>query len=122
MGTLQQLRNCRTVVRWMLVWFCMSMGVAIASPMVQPQASMLVCTAAGAVKLVNVGDADPAPTVAAAHTMDCVLCLSAGAPPVASFALMAPQDLTQVYRPVHLALLLWRTTAPTSARDPPHLS
>jgi hypothetical protein len=113
------MRNCHTAVRWMLVWFCLSMGVAIASPMVQPQASMLVCTAAGAVKLVSVGDADPATPVATAHTMDCVLCLSAGAPPVADIPVFAAPNLTQVYRPVHLALLIWRTTAPTSARDPP---
>jgi hypothetical protein len=113
------MRNCHTAVRWMLVWFCLSMGVAIASPMVHPQALTMVCTAAGAVKMVAASDADEALPVAAAHTMDCVLCLSAGAPPVAALPFIAPSNLTQVYRPVHLALLIWRTTAPTSARDPP---
>jgi hypothetical protein len=119
MKTLQAMRNCRTTVRWMLVWFCMAMGVAVASPMVHPQALTLVCTAAGAMKMVATTDADEPAPVAAAHTLDCVLCLTAGAPPVADIKLPTQDKLTQVYRPVYLALPLWRTTAPTSARDPP---
>ena len=122
MPPLQHLRNSRTSIRWMLVWFCMAMGVAIASPVVHPQALTLVCTTAGSVKLVASGGTDQSTQIAMAHTLDCVLCLSAGAPPVADISVAVPQDLTQAYRPAYLAPLVWRTAEPTSARDPPHLS
>lgn len=121
MLSLQRLRECRTIVRCMLVWFCMSMGVAIASPVVYPQALTLVCTTAGAVKLVAFADTEQSTPTAMAHTLDCVLCLCAGAPPVAGISVAVALDLTQTYRPAYLAPLVWRTAEPTSARDPPHL-
>ena len=122
MQSLQCLRESRTIVRWMLVWFCMSIGVAIASPVVHPQTLTLVCTTVGSVKLVAPGDTDQSAPVTQAHMLDCVLCLSAGAPPAVAISVAAPQDLTQAYRPAYVAPLVWRTAEPTSARDPPRLS
>jgi hypothetical protein len=33
---MQYLRNTSNIIRFVLVWFALSVGVAIASPMVQP--------------------------------------------------------------------------------------
>ena len=59
MSSLQSLRQARSVIRWMLVWFALSIGVAVAAPVVNPQALTLVCTTAGVVKLVS--GSDPVP-------------------------------------------------------------
>nr|WP_315466262.1 DUF2946 family protein [uncultured Rhodoferax sp.] len=87
MPSLQSLREARYLVRWMLVWFALSIGVAVAAPVVKPQALTLICTTAGNVKFVaeSSGDiADGMPSGMQAHALDCVMCLPAGAPPVAS--------------------------------------
>ncbi len=92
MASLQSLREARSIVRWMLVWFALSIGVAVAAPVVNPQALTLICTTAGNVKFVaeSVGDnADGAPSGMQTHALDCVMCLPAGAPPVTSAVLHA---------------------------------
>ena len=48
MPHLQTLRQALNLTRLVLVWFALSVGVAIASPMVNPQAMDLVCTAPAA--------------------------------------------------------------------------
>jgi hypothetical protein len=76
--------------RLMWVWFALALGVAAASPLVQPRAMQLVCSAEGAVKLlVDTGEglAEAAP----AHPLDCALCLLASAPPPAPPQARAPQ-------------------------------
>jgi len=45
------LRSARTVARLVLAWFVLSLGVAVASPMVNPKAMQLICSASGSVKL-----------------------------------------------------------------------
>ncbi len=69
----------------MVVSFVLSMGVAVAAPVLKPQALTLICTAAGSVKLVAGADS-PAdnsdtglPAGMQAHALDCVLCLRPGA-------------------------------------------
>jgi len=52
MSRLQSLRQARTLIRWMLACFVLAMGVAVAAPVVNPQALSLVCSAGGSVKLV----------------------------------------------------------------------
>ena len=83
MSFLQSLRQARSIVRWMVVSFVLSMGVAVAAPVLNPQALTLVCTTAGSVKFVaESGDsAGSLPAAMQSHALDCVLCLPAGAPP-----------------------------------------
>lgn len=79
---LQALRQSTTLARWVLVWFVLAMGVAVAAPTVQPLTLSSVCSAAGS----GVAD-DGVPDGAAAashHTMQCVLCLGLSAPPLFS--------------------------------------
>ena len=40
------------VGRWVLLWFVLSLGVAVASPLVNPQAMELVCSSAGSITVV----------------------------------------------------------------------
>jgi len=56
--SMQYLRNTSNIIRLVLVWFALSVGVAIASPMVQPKAMDMVCTSTGSMKLVVQGDED----------------------------------------------------------------
>ena len=65
--------------RLALVWFARALGVAAASPLVQPRVMQLVCSAGGAVKLLV--DSGDGLVEAGSHTLDCALCLLVGAPP-----------------------------------------
>jgi len=120
MTLLQALRQSRLVARSVLAWFALSMAVAIAAPVVQPHSSTLVCSASGAVKLVDSGSDDS--VAAGHHTLDCVLCLALNAPPavVADFATL---PLAPVAHGANLAQspLAIRSDATLAARAPPAL-
>ena len=108
--------------RWVLLWFMLSLGVAVASPIVHPQAMELVCSSAGSIKVV-VHTEDGAQEMGASH-MDCPLCVLTGAPPpamsAASFDL--PLPLGRVVQPIPAARLAAATAAPLPARGPPTFS
>jgi hypothetical protein len=98
------------------------MGVAIASPMVNPQGLQLVCSGSGSMKVVRVNaSGESTPTVS--HTLDCPLCASISAPPpleiiglraVAPLAYTAALQDTGRITPV--------LAAPPPARGPPVFS
>lgn len=124
MHLLPFLRNARHVTRFVLVWFALSLGVAIASPLVKPQGMQLICSAAGTLKIVaTTGDAatpDGPATTLAGHTLDCPLCANVGAPPPlapAAFSATTPQayalPVPQTVHPVA------HDGAPLPARGPP---
>jgi len=107
------------VGRWVLLWFALSLGVAVASPIVHPQAVELVCSSAGAVKVV-VHTENGVQEMGASH-MDCPLCVLTGAPPpvlpVASVDL--PPPLGRVLQPIPAARLAAVAAAPLPPRGPP---
>lgn len=112
------LRNARHLARFVLVWFALSIGVAIASPMVQPQGMQLVCSGSGSLNVVIVGDDDQ--TITSSHSLDCPLCASFGAPPVADpagFGLVLPRLAPHFAGFDHL--VEDQQTAPPPARAPP---
>lgn len=108
-----------------LAWFALSLAVAIASPLAQPQAAVagsldMVCTSAGMVELA-VADAGGVPrTVSAAH-LDCPLCLPLAAPlPPAWHGAPPPRPVvSRVLRPAPTAPIAIATAAPLAARGPP---
>lgn len=110
------------VGRWVLLWFVLSLGVAVASPIVHPQAVELVCSSVGSVKVV-VHTEDGVQEMGASH-MDCPLCVLTGAPPPsvdpAGFDL--PLPLGRVVRSIPAARLAAATAAPLPARGPPTFS
>lgn len=115
---MQTLRNAKHIARFVLVWFALSIGVAIASPMVKPQGMQLVCSGSGAMKIVVTDDSGKAPV--SRHTLDCPLCASISAPPpleMVAFASAAPAAFAA---PLYGASAIpFTLTAPPPARGPP---
>lgn len=115
---MQTLRHARFLARLVLAWFVLSLGAAVASPIVKPQAMELVCAAGGAMKLIVQGDdgAKEAPS----HALDCPLCAVTSAPPPAARIQAAPpQALAHALRPIAAAHIAARTAAPLPPRGPP---
>jgi hypothetical protein len=114
---MQRLRHAIQLTRLVLVWFALSVGVAIASPIVNPQG--MDCTSTGSMKLVVQGDDVAA---ASSHTLDCPLCASISAPPPAlNTALTQPSPLAHVMQPLAAAHIAALTAPPLPSRGPPEL-
>jgi hypothetical protein len=113
---MQALRNASFLARLVLAWFALAIGVAVASPLVNPQGIELICSG-GSMKLLAKSGEDGAP--AAGHTLDCPLCASLDAPPLATQGvLQAPSLVALVLQPVRASRHVI-TTAPPPARGPP---
>ena len=98
----------------------LTLGVALASPMVQPQTLEMICTSGGVMQMVVIDDDGLAKT-GPHHTLDCPLCLVVTAPPLhqlaPDFAPPPPQGLA--LRPVVAARIAALVGAPLPARGPP---
>ncbi|NBT73944.1 MAG: DUF2946 domain-containing protein, partial [Betaproteobacteria bacterium] len=73
---MQLLRHTRVTARFALIWFVLSLVLALASPWVHPKSMDLVCSAGGAMKLIVHGDDD----TKKGATLDCPLCGTQSAP------------------------------------------
>ena len=115
------LRTSSLLARLVLAWFVLTLGVAIASPIVHPQSMQVICSDGGSMKLVATGDDEAAQGVH--HTLDCPLCLATTLPaPPASRRVAEPQPMAHALHPfatAHIAALLG---APLPPRGPPTLS
>lgn len=120
MTLLHTLRNTPWLARLALLWFALTLGAAVASPVVNPQSEVLICSAAnGMVKVVLNVDGSLS-TVST--TMDCPLCMVGGAPvPVVPHSVQAPYPLADVLQSIPLAIIAARTAAPPPSRAPPSL-
>ena len=115
---MQTLRNARSIARFVLVWFALSMGVAIASPLVKPQAMELICAGTGVMKFVKQGADGSAEPVSL--TLDCPLCANLGAPPPAFAAHPTLVfGLAFALLPVEAARIASLLRGPWQARAPP---
>lgn len=113
---MQRLRHARFLARLVLAWFALSLGVAIASPLVKPVDLQLVCSVAGAKLLVKGDSGDKT----AGHTLDCPLCAATGAPPpLGVVGLVYEPPLAHVLQSVPAARIAALTAAPLPARGPP---
>ena len=118
---MQFLRRRYQITRLVLVWFALSLGVAIASPVANPQGMTLVCTSANGMQLVVQGD-DQSDGLGG-HTLDCPLCATHGAlPPVFNTTLTQPSPLTQALPPVSTAHITVISAPPLPSRGPPAIS
>jgi hypothetical protein len=116
---LQSLRGAHLLARFVLVWFALSLGVAVASPIVKSQAMELICSGSGVMKLLLKTDDGTKEVVS--YTLDCPLCISNGAPPsLAATAKFEPvQPLAYVIQSIPAAHMASLTAAPLPARGPP---
>jgi hypothetical protein len=115
---LQTLRRATALARWVMLGFVLSLGVAIASPIVNPQATQLICSGTGVMKVI-VTSADGS-TEVTNQSMDCPLCVSIFAPPpVLKMSFEPAQPLSYALRPIPAATIAKRTAAPPPSRGPP---
>jgi hypothetical protein len=109
------------LVRGVLLMFLLSLGVAIASPIVKPQAMELICSGAGIVKAVVHTD-DGVQALGAGH-LECPLCVLGDAPPIPrTVALPTVLPLGHAVQPIPAARIAAATAAPLPARGPPVFS
>jgi len=116
---LHTLRRSHTLTRWVLVWFVLAMGMAVAAPAVQPVSLGGICSASATVP------ADPSESSGAVANHDalkCVLCLGAGAPPVVEQASLVHAAAPTDWLPLPPSeVVLSARNSPLSARAPPAL-
>ncbi|MFZ2739494.1 MAG: hypothetical protein WBI20_11555 [Burkholderiaceae bacterium] len=113
------LRQTQLIARFMLAWFVLSVGVAIASPMVKPQVQELICAGAGVMKMQTLDDEG----TLSSPTLDCPWCAASNAaPPLASPIGMSQLEPVFVapYDPAERPSML--VAAPLPARGPPVFS
>lgn len=117
------LRHAHLLARCVLVWLALSIGVAIASPIVKPQGMDVICTGMGMMKLQAAPADDGSPDLLTL-TLDCPLCahLSAPPPPLARWRAEPAQPLAYVLQSIAAAHIASLTAAPLPARGPPALS
>lgn len=113
------LRNAHHLARLVLGWFVLTLGVAIASPVVYPRAMELICSDAGTYKLVVRGEADGG--VVKNHTLECPMCLMGGGAPLVQSGPFLPAARATSARPQPrgLAAVAVSRAAPPPARGPP---
>lgn len=107
--------------RWVLAWFMLSLGVAVAAPLVHPQSLEVVCSSAGMAKVVV--HTDEGTQELSQMAMECALCAPSGAPP-SRVTLHLPEPLPLAYaaQSIPAARLAAMTRAPLPARGPPPFS
>jgi len=113
---MQALRNAAFLARLVLAWFALAIVVAVASPVVKPQAIELICSG-GTIKLLASSGDEGEP--AAGHTLDCPLCASLAAPPAAQHGLAQPLPQGDVLRSLSAPRIAAQAAAPPPARGPP---
>lgn len=122
MSFLQSLRNARQLARWVLACFALVTGVAIASPLLQPQGMEVICSGAGVMKLMVAGSDDPAGNTQQ-PTLDCPLCTGMYAPPPVQRQPFVPvHPLAHRLQSIPAAQIAALTAAPLPARGPPVFS
>jgi len=115
---MQVFRNVPLIARFVLVWFALSIGAAMASPMIKPQPMEVICTGSGAMKVLVQTDEGSQELVTV--SMDCPLCATFGAPPPAASPAVEPAlPLSYLTHGIPAARLAGQTAAPLPARGPP---
>jgi hypothetical protein len=115
---MQALRNATFLARLVLAWFALSIGVAVASPLVKTQVIELICMGGAGMKLLVQSDQDGAP--AAGHTLDCPLCASLASPPAKQGVQQAGWLSSHIPQSSPAPRIAALTAPPPPARGPPH--
>lgn len=113
-------RALTTLRLWVLGWVLVSMGAAMASPLVSPQGIELICASNGSIQMRVLTD-DGAVEVGSTG-MDCPLCspLGTAPPPAPAPAPLPPHPLAHALQRIEAAHIAALTAAPLPARGPPH--
>ena len=113
---MQSLIQIKLISRLVLVWFALSIGVVTATPVVMPGVMDLICTSSGVTKLVGKsGDGG-----LVAHSLECHMCGTVGAPPPLGQVLPAlVQPFTDVQTNISQPHVIVQAAVPPPARGPP---
>jgi hypothetical protein len=84
---MDRMRHAHLLARAVLAWFVFTVAAAVAAPAFKASQLESICTGSGGLVLVDHGGA---PAKAGGHVLDCPLCASLSAPPVASATLAPP--------------------------------
>ncbi len=119
MTFLHTLRNAPWLAKLALLWFALTLGVAVASPLVHPQQEQVICTSVGMLKVV-LNDDGSYSTTSTSDGMLCPLCVVGGAPaPVVMTMPHPPHPLGHVMQSIPAARLAALMGVPPPARGPP---
>ena len=111
----------RRFTRWVLLAFVLSLGAAIASPLIQPQAVSLICSGMGVMKVIV--QTDDGMVELGSHALDCPLCANLAAPPPVALLLAQPKPgLVTTPQATPTPHLPGQPDAPWQARAPPAFS
>jgi hypothetical protein len=111
-------RHITVLHRLVLAWFLLSLGAAVAGPILHPQSIELVCSSVGSVKVIVHGE-DGAQEQTRMD-MDCPLCTVAGAQPaIVRLHMPTLLPLARAVQPIASAQIAASTKAPLPARGPP---
>jgi len=116
---MQTLRNAHLLARLVLVWFALFIGASVASPLVKPQETQMVCSVMG-MKMVDADDSGDKtqPT----NSMDCPLCLPVAVPPSDAPEALVHVALSYALQSMERARLAALIGQPWQARAPPSFS
>lgn len=119
-------RSFHHLIRTVLCFYILTLGVAMASPMFKSEAMNLICTSTGYKLVSQTGnpagnDNDSGKTIT--HLLDCSLCLATGIPPSPpqQEACEPPHVLSYALRSIPAARLAAIVAAPLPARGPPSI-
>jgi hypothetical protein len=118
---MQYLRNAHAIARFVLVWFVLSMGVAVASPLVKSPVTELICFGSWAMTVMLPADDGSTPaTSPVSHAWDCPLCAGLGAPLSETVAKVDPvQPLSYVLKSMASSHITVASATSLPARGPP---
>ena len=118
---MRTLRHFTFIARFVLASMVLALGVAVASPLVKPQNTVVICSASGGMKTIVVQE-DGSTTEVAGSGMECPLCAITGVPLQSVKTQAAPsQPLAYALQSIPSAHIAARTAAPLPARGPPTL-
>jgi len=118
MSLLHALRSSPWLSRLALLWFALTLGAAVASPLVNPQSEPVICSGIGMHKVVL--NDDGTTTNSSVSGMSCPLCLLGGAPPqTGTLTVQSAQSLDHVLHSTPASHIGEMTAAPPPARGPP---
>ncbi|MES2069601.1 MAG: DUF2946 family protein [Pseudomonadota bacterium] len=118
------LRLSRQLIRLVLFLYVLTLGVAIASPLINPEAMDLICTSSGYKSVSKLDASSKKPGAGMSHLLDCPMCVATGITPFALLHDVAqpPHALSYALRAIPAARLASITAAPLPARGPPLLN
>ena len=108
----------KLIARLVLVWFALFIGVAIASPILNPTETQMVCSSAGGMKMVPSSEEGAEAKLTA--NMDCPLCAPVVVPlQSGSTTFDHASPLAHSLHPVAAAIIAAHTAPPLPSRGPP---